>query len=888
MQVPIGEKLGSYQIIAPIGAGGMGEVYRARDGKLDRELALKVLPAAFAQDSERLARFEREAKVLAALNHPNIATIYGVAESDGVRALAMELVPGECLKGPVPIENALGYAKQIAEALEAAHEKGIVHRDLKPANIMVTPAGVVKVLDFGLSAMPARDGDASLDRHNSPTLTIASTQAGVILGTAAYMSPEQAAGKAADKRADIWSFGVVLWEMLTGQRLFDGETISETLADVLRAPIDFDKLPKDTPRPIRGLLRRCLDRNAKTRLRDIGEARIIIDNALTGARDATGVASAPVPNKRTLLPWVVAAILALAAAFLAFLHFREKPPELPALNATLLPPDGAEFDFGNPWAPPALSPDGARIVFGARPKDGKTQLWLRRLDSSAAQPLPGTERAEFPFWSPDSRWVAFGQDRKLKKIDIQGGPPVAVTDLPGPLRGGSWSAQGAIIFGANSAGGAHGIFRVAAGGGTATLATTLEPGKESRSHVFPWFLPDGRHFLYTRQQEGDLPIRVGSLDEPQKPGKIVAQSDSTVVYAMGHLLYLRGNTLTAQPFDPNRLETKGEAMPIAEGITSFMQPSRRAGITVSNTGLLVYQSGGRDVGGRIGWKDRQGKKTGNVGEPEGSIGQGRLSPDGKRLAAYILGSSSGNLWIYDVARGVPTRFTFDQGNDGYPVWSPDGAMLYFNSDRQGQLDLFRKASDGASEEQLLLSDAENKYPDAVSPDGHWLLYHRRDPANGLELWMLSLAHTESGKPEPKLYLEKKPFNELGGQFSPDGSWVAYQSDESGRMEVYASPFPGPGAKRQISSGGGFLPRWRRDGKELFYLTLDRELMSAEVKTGNGNLEVGRTQKLFDGPIANTDTFDVSADGQRFLVVDLAATSAAPLTLLQNWPAALRK
>ena len=471
MSLSPGERLGAYQILAPLGAGGMGEVYRARDTRLDREVAIKVLPASVAQDRDRLARLEREAKVLASLNYPHIAQIYGLEESGETRALAMELVPGSTLKGPLPLDTALAYARQIAEALEAAHEKGITHRDLKPANIMVTPEGVVKVLDFGLASAPSREGES--DPANSPTLTMAATQAGVILGTAAYMAPEQAAGKPVDKRADIWAFGVVLFEMLTGARLFDGgETISHTLADVLRAPIDLDRLPKETPRAVRHLLRRCLDRDVKTRLRDIGEARI----AIVAALSESGEEAEAAPQRRAIVPWAVAALVGIAAAALGLLHFREAPPPERVIHATLLPPDGAEFDFNSSYALPALSPDGTRIVFGARAKDGKTQLWLRRLDSPIAQPLPGTESAEFPFWSPDSKWVGFGQEAKLKKIDISGGPPVTVADLMAQFWSGSWSPDGIILF--SLQGNSMPLWRVAAAGGTPTAVIPLEKGKE--------------------------------------------------------------------------------------------------------------------------------------------------------------------------------------------------------------------------------------------------------------------------------------------------------------------------------------------------------------------------------------------------------------------------
>ncbi len=856
----------------------MGEVYRALDTQLQREVAIKVLPASMARDPERLARFDREAKILAALNHPNIAVIHAIVESPSGRALVMELVPGDTLgarikQGPMPQEEALNVAKQIAEALEAAHEKGVTHRDLKPGNVMITPTGLVKVLDFGLAAM-ATPAAQSIDPDNSPTLTMGMTQAGAIMGTAAYMSPEQAAGVTVDRRADIWSFGVVLYEMVTGKRLFSGgESISHTLADVLRAPIDLDVIPAGK---VRTLLRRCLDRSLKTRLQSIAEARIAIDAPEEGG------ASSP-PSK---LPWAIAAILGLSAATFGALYFLQPKPEQPVLNATLLPPDGTDFFFNAGvanQAVPALSPDGTRIVFGARGKDGKVQLWVRRLDSSISTLLPGTENAGHPFWSPDSRFVGFGQDQKVKKIDVQGGPPLLVAEIPSDFGGGSWSPEGWILIGGRSAPAATPLLKVPAAGGKPVPAVGIESGKESGAHKFPWFLPDGKHFLYTPQREGDLPVRVGSLDEPDKPGKIVAQAQSNVVYAQGHLLYLRESTLMAQPFDTGKLATTGEAVPVAESVPTYSNPSRLAGFTVSTDGLLVHATGASGSQSRLAWKDRQGKVLGNVGEPTGQIGNLELSPDQKSAAV----SFAGDLWIYDTARGLPTRFTFDPKIDREPVWSPDGKTLYFSSDRKGAFNLYRKASNGTGTEELLLEDSQVKTPSSISPDGKFLLYHRSGEKTLTDMWSLPLQNP-GAKMEPQAFLQT-PFVEGAGRFSPDGQWVAYQSNESGQNQVYAAPFPGPGGKRQISPAGGNRPRWRKDGKEIFYVSPDGQLMAAEVTARNGTLEVGQVQKLFDGIITSRGTvYDVSADGQKFLVVDDGATATRPLTLVQNWTALLKK
>jgi len=880
MPFSVGDRLGPYEILAPIGAGGMGEVYRARDTKLDREVAIKVLPAAFAQDPERLARFEREAKVLAALNHPNIAQIYGLEQ----RALVMELVEGETLKGPLPVETALNYAKQIADALEAAHEKGITHRDLKPANIMITPAGVVKVLDFGLAAVAQDPASGSTDPSNSPTLTMRATQAGMIMGTAAYMSPEQAAGKPVDKRADIWSFGVVLFELLTGRQLFgEGETIAHTLADVLRASIDFDRLSKETPRTIRDLLRRCLDRDVKNRLRDIGEARVAIQKCLADPLDETES-----PQQRTTArpAWAIAAVvLAALAAALAFVHLREKPPEARVLRTSVLPPENTTFDFANGLGLLALSPDGRRMVFGARTADGKNPLWVRSMDGLAAQPLAGTEGGEFPFWSPDSRFVAFFADGKLKKIDASGGPAITLADALS-CRGGSWSPEGIIIFAPG--GGQSSIRRVPSAGG-ASSSVFAEPAR------FPWFLPDGRHFLYQGvRSEGDATIRVGSLDG--SPSKLLADASSNALYAQGHLLFLREGTLMAQPFDTARLATSGEAVPVAEQVQSVLGTGTAGVFSVSATGLLAYGGGGGRGGWVLTWFDRSGKQGRTLGDAV-TLGAFQFSPDRKSVAAGIIDRGNGDIWIYDVTRGLRTRFTFDAASDANPIWSPDGRSIAFRSNRKGHYDLYRKAANGAGAEELLYADDLDKIPTSWSPDGKFLLYHAGEPKTkaGLDLWALPLAPERLGgaiKPVPVVHTA---FAEFDGQFSPDGRWIVYESNESQRQEIYVTPFPppssGPGGKRQISTAGGAAPRWRQDGKEIFFVGPDRRLMAAGVAAKGDTLEVGEVRALF-GPIVVTtgiDPYDVSGDGQGFLVrTSPEQKSAEPLTLVENWAAELKK
>ena len=860
MPLDPGTKLGPYEILALVGKGGMGEVYRAHDDRLRRDVAIKVSNSQFTE------RFTREARTIASLNHTNIAHLYDV----GPNYLVMEYVEGADLKGPLDFDDALPIIQQLIDGIEAAHEKNIIHRDLKPANIKITPEGVVKILDFGLAkAMePQRDSDP----ENSPTLTMGATVAGTILRTAAYMAPEQAKGKAVDKRSDIWSFGVVVYEMLTGKRLFQGETVVEILGGVLNKEPDISAAPAR----VHKLLSWCLEKDRKQRLSSISDARRLL--LPSEAADAAAPAP-PAPKGRAWLPWAIATFVLLALMPMNVLHYLETPPPQPVIIATLLPPENADFDFNGTYPLPAISPDGTRIVFGARQKGGRAQLWLRRLDSQTAQPLPGTEGAGLPFWSPDSRWIGFGQGSKLKKIDIQGGPPVPVTDLPADFRGGSRNSEGVIVFGVLNNGP---LLRVAASGGMAVAASS------GQSHRYPWFLPDGRHFLYATNQAGDMPVQVGSLDEPAESGKVVAQAHSPAVYAQGHLLFLRENTLMAQPFDAVRLETTGEAMPVAEGVPSFTQPLRLGGFAVSPAGLLTFLSGTNGEQAQLLWKDRFGKVLGNLGERIPIIGNVAISPD-QKSAAVGFGTVQ-DLWIYDAARGLPTRFTFDPAIDREPVWSPDGKTLYFVSARgKGNFNVYRKASNGTGAEELLLEDAVDKSPTSFSPDGRLLLYSRNDPKTSSDIWILPLTQEAGGaKPEPRVFLQT-PFNEARPQFSPDGQWVAYESNESGQREVYAAPFPGPGGKRQISSGGGVKPRWRKDGKEIFYHTEEGQLMAAEVIARNGTLEVGKVQKLFDG-IGNIRgyLYDVSADGQRFLVADEGAATARPLTLLQNWTATLRK
>ncbi len=866
-----GDRLGPYEILAPIGAGGMGEVYRARDTKLDREVAIKILPAALAQDPERLARFEREAKVLASLNHPYIAQIYGIED----RALVMELVPGESLKGPLPLETALNYAKQIAEALEAAHEKGIVHRDLKPANIMITPSGVVKVLDFGLAAV-GQSSDPS-DPVNSPTLTISPTRAGMILGTAAYMSPEQARGKTVDKRADIWAFAVVLYEMLTGKRLFDGETISDTLAAVLKTEPDLMQVPAK----VRPLLEACLQKDPKQRLQAIGDWRLLLT-------DVQPQVTAPSRSRLSYAAWGVAGMLLIALAGLAFVHFGETvPPEQTLRSAITLPDKSSVHSF-------AISPDGRTLVIAAV-VNGKRQLWLRPMDALQAQPIAFTEDGRFPFWSPDSRYIGFFAEGKLKKVAASGGPAQSLCDAPNS-RGGSWNRDDVIVFTPNTPGT---IQRVAEVGGVPDDVT-----KSNGNDRHPVFLPDGRHFLYsasagTAEHRG---IRVSSLDG--KENRRVLPDVSAAVFAppthggrTGHILFVRENALMAAPFDAVSAKLSGDAFPVAEDV-SLTTNATYLPATVSDNGVLLYETGGTDAAtNQFVWYDRSGKSLGPVGAP-GAVLEPALSPDEKAvLFRRTTAGVAGDLWVRDLSRGTETRLTRNPWANVAPFWSPKGDRIVFSSDRKGgAFNLYLRPPSASGQDELLLPNNVSDNPSQWSRDGRFIVYFEIDPKTKYDLWVLPTEGAPADrKPIPFLRTE---FNEFFGQLSPDSRWMAFTSDRSGRREVYVRPFPPAEGEWTISIAGGEQPRWRGDGKELFFEAADGKLMAVPVKTTVGatsSFEAGAPVALFDAHLAlspynNVFEYDVTADGKRFLINTTGGVSvpSPPLTVVVNWNAGAKK
>jgi Tol biopolymer transport system component len=873
----------------------MGEVYRARDVTLNREVALKVLPDFFASDPERLARFQREAEVLASLNHPNIAHIHGLEGGAGIRALVMELVEGEDLahrvaRGPIPLAEALPIARQIAEALEAAHERGIVHRDLKPANIKLGLDGTVKVLDFGLAKTMEPMG-ATTNVPQPPTITTpAMTEAGIILGTAAYMSPEQARGRPADRRSDVWAFGVVLYEMLTGRLAFEGETISDVLAKVLEREPDWTALPASTPPRLRELLRRCGRKDAKTRLQAIGDARIQIDELISGATEET-VAPVVMQSRvwhRARLAWTVAALSLLIAAALAgpaTLYLRRVVPESrPSRFDIPTPPTSDPVSFG-------LSADGRQLAFVAT-ADGVPRLWVRPLDQVTAQPLAGTEGASYPFWAPDGRAIGFFADGKLKRIDLGSTVPQVLADAPSG-RGGTWNQDGVIVFAPTAIiGGLHPLMRVMATGGTPVAATRHAPGQGS--HRWPQFLPDGRHFLFFMAygRVDTQGIYVGTLDGGEATR--VLSAETAAVYATpGALLWVRQGVLVAQRFDPATAVVSGEAIPIAQAVGSDEGVLR--GAFAVATGVLAHRAGGGERR-QLAWVDRAGVVHGTVGTPdEGGLSNPELSPDGRRVAVNRTMQGNTDVWLIEVGRGVASRFTFAASNDGFPLWSPDGRRLAFGSEPKGVYDLVEKPLSGAGDEQPLLVTVEPKNPLAWSPDGRVLLYATQHPGTGPDLWAVPLAGER--KPFPVV---QTPFEETTGQFSPDGRWVAYQSNESGPAQIYVRSFPGPGGQWQVSTTGGRQPRWRPDGKELFYVAPDARLMAVSIAAGadRQTLEAGAPVPLFrtrlasgsniPGGVMSRPQYAVASDGRFLMNVAVEGATAPPITVVLNWDGPLKK
>ncbi len=895
MPLASGTKVGPYDIVEPLGIGGMGEVYRGRDTRLGRDVALKVLPEVFAHDTQRMTRFEREAKVLASLNHPNIASTYGLEESNGTRALVMELVEGPTLaerinREEIPLEEALPIAKQICEGLEYAHERGIIHRDLKPSNIKLTPDSHVKILDFGLAKALADDA-ASADISSSPTISRLATQAGIILGTAAYMSPEQAKGKAVDRRADIWAFGCVLYEMLVGKPAFGGETVTDVLAAVVRADPEWLLLPNSVPTRIRELLRRSLQKDPKQRLRDIGEARIVIEEALSGVPDVDETSGQAqilrLKPWHRVLPWALFAAAMLGVVVTMAGYIARSPRPAPLIVSQIAPPDNANFVIaGNSAGPPMLSPDGKQLTFVAGGADGNARLWVRALAAMAARPLEGTEGASFPFWSPDSRSIGFFANGKLKRIDAMGSPALALADAP-QARGGSWGPDGTILYTPSTI---DPIYRVAASGGVPQKVTKLDFTRLETSHRWPQFLPDGKHFLFFAHTNVDQNNATYVASLQGGAPELLIHGDSSGIYAApGYLLFIREGTLMAQRFDADAVHLIGDAVPVIEHAASDPIIWRET-LSASEHGMLVYRSQSRfGENLRLLWFDRTGKQVGETGTA-GNYGTLSLSPDGSKLAIARVapGASNLDIWLYDLARGMPTRLTFSSEGAGQPCWSPDGRTIAFVSN-PGQGHLSQKPADGTGTESPLVVDDGQESRPSFSSDGRYLIFERQTAQTGshAEIWSLPLF----GDRKPFPVAQSQQFDLHQPALSPNGKWLAYISPESGQYEVYVVPFIHGSGKWLVSSAGGHFPRWRHDGKELFYLSLDNKIMSAEIADKGASVVVGRLTPLFQANPTPTNgwVYDVTADGKKFIIDTLGGLEGSqPLTLVVNWPELLKK
>lgn len=907
MPLSAGTKLGRYEIISQIGAGGMGEVYRARDPKINRNVAIKVLPADLSADAERLRRFEQEAQAAGKLNHPNILAIYDVEMQNGSPYVVSELLDGETLrelqggKG-LTVRKAVDSALQLARGLVAAHERGIVHRDLKPENIFITTDGRVKILDFGLAKLiEPTDGPVAL--ANMPTLKM-NTGPGAVIGTIGYMSPEQARGTAIDHRTDIFSFGCVLYEMLAGRRAFRGDTPADIIGAILRDdPPELSEINRQVPPGLGRVVRHCLEKAPAGRFQTAGDLAFALEllSVPSGAaaaapeQAAETVQSSVVSRQKTVvrewIAWALAALLFVAALTFALLYIRR--PVKPAEAVSFTVPAPEKLTYGDAFA---LSPDGRRMAFVLTGETGERTLWVRALDSVTVQQLSGTEGADFPFWSPDGRYLAFFAAGKLKKIEATGGPTQILAEEVGEEpKGGAWGPDGTILLVPTVARYLH---KVSASGGPVTPVTELDQSRDQTSHRWPWFLPDGRHFIYfSRSNRQDTQgLYVGSLDSKETKflfstkfrGAYVPAADAG---AGGYLLFMRDQTLVAQAFDADKLQLSGEPFTVAEDVLSYPTstgPTGYATFSVSANGHLSYLSG-EGVATQLTWFDRAGKNLGPL-KVDGTYTEQQLAPDGKTIVATRGDRAESDLWMIDIALGTPSRFTFGPASELSPVWSSDGATVVFASNRTGTHYLYKKSS-GMTGSDVLLHETEcDAYPDDWSKDGRFILYEQISTETKFDIWVLRLSAER--KPEPFVFLQTE-FDESHAQFSPDGRFVAYVSNESGRAEVYVRSFPGQERKWQISTAGGDQPRWRRDGRELFYIAADKTLMAVPVSTGAA-LETGAPAPLFKTrvPLTTISTeknyYLVTDGGQRFLVSQLEDRKTPPIAVVLNWAANLKR
>ena len=901
MALPSGTRLGPYEIRDALGAGGMGEVYRARDTRLDRIVAIKILAPQLSSSPELKARFEREARAVSSLNHPHICHLYDVGEHDGEAYLVMEYLEGESLadrlrKGALPLKQALESGIQIAEALATAHRAGILHRDLKPGNVILTSGGA-KLLDFGLAkSSPALTGTAAAISGmtpSTPTMTLveltsasnALTQRGTVVGTFQYMAPEILQGAEADARSDLFSLGCVLYEMITGRKAFQGKSQLSVLTAILeKDPEPVSSVQAMSPPALDHLVKTCLEKNPEERFQTALDVKLQLKWIAAG-----GVKTQPAQSAGTSsrLPWLATgAAFLIALGVLAALISRPASQSTAVVRSFIPPPVGMSFVTLAPAAgPPVISPDGSRLVFAARDDKGKEELYIRPLNSLTAVPLAGTDEASYPFWSPDSREIGFFAEAKLKKIDANGGPPQTLCDSP-IGRGGAWSKDGVIVF---SSGPQQALSRVSAEGGASEPASKLDLEHGENSHRWPYFLPDGQHFLFwARNSRGTLEHAiylgtVGSLNVQP-----LIKSESMAVYVSGYLLFVRGQTLMAQSFDANRLEASGPQVPVAEHVLINLT-SNRPVFSASDNGTLVYQTGSEQGGWRLLWFTRDGKPAGSVGEVDRYFDPA-ISPDGTRVAAQLFTSQgTGDIWILDLQRNTKTRLTFGPANQRFPVWARDGKTIYYASNAKGSYHIFAKSADGTGPDRVVIDEDAFDYPRDVSPDQKYLVYMRGATVGttGTAIWALPLTGNER-KPfavVPSLY------STGAASVSPDAKWLSYESNESGRFEVYVTPFPGGGAKWQVSTGGGTGAKWRHDGKELFFLDPADNVLSVDVNPSGATIQLGTPHALFRAVgVQNTlGPYAVSGDGKRFLInTGDVKEENQPLTMVQNWTVGLKK